>query len=280
MFEVLAGEAMKHLLEDWENVQNRIREAQTLFLFLDYDGTLTPIESSPELAFCPQEVRLLLGKLRDLPKVYPAIISGRYLEDIREKVGVSGITYVGNHGLSIQNPVGIHKKKLSPTRRKEFDILSQALKESLGQIPGILFEDKGLILAIHYRNVAQEYFVRIHNTIEETLEKWKERWKIAYGKMVYEVQPNVDFNKGKAVRDILKSYPPFGLLSIYLGDDLTDEDAFRALKGRGITVFVGPGWLKSEAEYYLKDPGQVQEFLHRCEENLRKCSHRLKTLEK
>lgn len=264
---------MKHLFEDWENIQNRIRQAQTLFLFLDYDGTLTPIASRPDLALCPQEVRLLLEKLRDLPNVYPVIISGRFLEDIREKVGVSGITYVANHGLSIQNPVGIHKKKLSPTRRKEFNILSQALKESLGQIPGILFEDKGLILAVHYRNVAQEYFMRIHNTLGETLEKRKERWKIGYGKMVYEVRPNVDFNKAKAVRDILKSYPPFGLLPIYLGDDLTDEDAFRTLKGRGITVFVGPGWLNSEAEYYLKDPGEVQEFLHRCEENLRKCGH-------
>ena len=271
---------MKHLLEDWKNVQERIQQAQILCLFLDYDGTLTPIVSRPELALCPQEVRLLLEKLRDLPNVYPAIISGRFLEDIREKVGVSGITYVGNHGLSIQNPVGVHKKKLSATRRKEFDILSLALKESLGQIPGILFEDKGLILAVHYRNVAKEYFARIHNTLEETLKKWKERWKIAHGKMVYEVRPNVDFNKGKAVRDILISFPSFGLLSIYLGDDLTDEDAFRALKGRGITVFVGPGWLNSEAGYYLKDPGEVQEFLRRCEENRRKCGHRLKTLEK
>lgn len=265
----LKEEAMKHLFEDWENVQKRIRQAQILFLLLDYDGTLTPIVSSPELALCPQEVRLLLGKLRDLPNVYPAIISGRLLEDIREKIGVPGITYVGNHGLSIQNPAGIHKKKLSAARRKEFTILSQALKKSLGPIPGILLEDKGLILAVHYRNVAREYFVRIHSTIEETLKKGKERWKIACGKMVYEVRPNVDFNKGKAVRDILKSYPPFGLLAIYLGDDLTDEDAFHALKGRGITVFVGPGWLTSEAEYFLQDPAEVQVFLLRCEEIMR-----------
>jgi trehalose-phosphatase len=270
---------VEHLFKDWKNVQERIQQAPILFLFLDYDGTLTPIVSRPDLALCPQEVRLLLEKLRDLPNVYPVIISGRFLEDIRERVGVSGITYVGNHGLSIQNPVGIHKKKLSATRRKEFNMLAQALKESLGQIPGILFEDKGLILAVHYRNVRQEYFTRIHDTIEETLEKWKERWKVAYGKMVYEVRPNVYFNKGKAVQDILKSYPPLGLLSIYLGDDLTDEEAFRALKGRGITVFVGPGWLNSEAEYYLKDSDEVQEFLHRCEENRRKRGQSLKALE-
>jgi alpha,alpha-trehalase len=257
---------VKHLFEDWKSVQDRIQRAQNLFLFLDYDGTLTPIISSPELAICPKEIRLVLENLRDIPNVYLAIISGRSLEDVREKVGISGITYVGNHGLSIQNPAGVHKKKLSASRQKEFSQIVRALKESLGEIPGILFDDKGLILAVHYRNVGRKYFRRIHRILEELLEKWKDRWKIASGKMVFEIRPKVDFHKGKAVKEILKSFPPRDLLPLYLGDDQTDEDAFREVKGRGITVFVGPGWRTSEAEYYLKDPSQVQEFLRRGEE--------------
>ena len=90
---------MKHLFEDWEYIQTRIQQAQNLFLFLDYDGTLTPIVSRPELALCPSQVKKHLEELRDLPRVYLAIISGRSIEDVREKVGVSGIVYVGNHGL-------------------------------------------------------------------------------------------------------------------------------------------------------------------------------------
>jgi trehalose-phosphatase len=83
-----------------------------------------------------------------LPNVYLAIISGRALEDIREKVGIPQITYVGNHGLSIHNPAGIHKKRLSPERQREFEIITRELKELLGDTPGVLFEDKGLILSL------------------------------------------------------------------------------------------------------------------------------------
>jgi len=94
---------MKHLFEDWEIIQARIQRAQNIFLFLDYDGTLTPIASRPELALYSYKVKKLFKKLRDLPRVYLAIISGRSLEDLRRKVGVSGIIYVGNHGLEIEN---------------------------------------------------------------------------------------------------------------------------------------------------------------------------------
>ena len=112
---------MKHLFGDWTNISKRIQEAQNLFLFLDYDGTLTPIVSTPDLALCPSEVKATLVKLRDLPKVSLAIISGRSLEDIREKVGIPGIIYVGNHGLEIENPAGRHKKKLSSNRQGEYN---------------------------------------------------------------------------------------------------------------------------------------------------------------
>ena len=121
VLEVERKRVMKHLFEEWEHIQNRIRQAQNLFLFFDFDGTLAPIVSRPELALCPREVKLLLRKLRDVRNVYLGIISGRSLEDIYEKVGIPGITYVGNHGLSIRNPVGVHKKRLSENLRKEFN---------------------------------------------------------------------------------------------------------------------------------------------------------------
>ena len=152
---------MKHLFEDWENIQSRIQQAENLFLFLDYDGTLTPIVSRPELALCPSEVKRHLERLRDLPGVYLAIISGRSLEDVWGKVGVSGITYVGNHGLEIEKPVGRHKKILSPVRKRELKRITQDLQNSLKEIPGILFEEKGPILSVHYRNVPQKFFAQV-----------------------------------------------------------------------------------------------------------------------
>ena len=256
---------MKHIFENWREVHGRIRQAQNLFLFLDYDGTLTPIVSRPELARCPAEVKTLLEKLRDSRHILLAIISGRSLEDIRDKVGIPGITYVGNHGLDIQNPAGRHQKKLSLQREKELKKITRILQESFAEIPGILFEDKGPILAIHYRNVAKKYFGRIQQDLKETLAPWKGKWKIGYGKMVCEILPGIDFHKGKAVKEILKRTTK-NFLPIYLGDDRTDEDAFREVKGRGMSVFVGASGSTSEAEYFLKNPSEVKRFLLRCQE--------------
>jgi trehalose 6-phosphate phosphatase len=261
----LKEQTVKHLFEDWENIQSRIQEADNLFLFLDYDGTLTPIVSRPELALCPSEVRRHLERLRDLPGVSLAIISGRSLEDVWEKVGVSGITYVGNHGLEIENPVGRHKEILSPVRKRELKRITQDLQNSLKEIPGILFEEKGPILSVHYRNVPQKLFAQVRLVVEEKLRQRSDHWKITSGKMVLEIRPKVDFHKGEAVKEILKTFPSPGLLPIYLGDDQTDEDAFRLLNEQGITVYIGPGGFPSEAEFFLQNPDEVQEFLSRCQ---------------
>jgi trehalose 6-phosphate phosphatase len=271
----LKEETVKHLFEDWKNIQDRVRVAENLFLFLDFDGTLTPIVSRPELALCPPEIKRLLEELRDLPKVYLAIISGRSLEDLRKKVGISGIFYVGTHGLESENFQGRHKRFLSSTRIRELKRIAKNLQNSLKEIPGILFEEKGPILSVHYRNVPQKSIATISQKVEKELQQRRDRWKIASGKMVLEIQPNVDFHKGKAVREILKIFPSAALLPIYLGDDQTDEDAFRVLKGQGISVFIGRGTFPSAADFFLENPDEVQEFLFRCQEIRRARNHYL-----
>jgi trehalose-phosphatase len=262
----LKGDPLRHLFEEWECIQTRIRQAQTLFLFLDYDGTLTPIVSRPELALCPSEVKRHLEELRDLPGVYLAIISGRSLEDLRKKIGVSGIIYAGNHGLEIETPHGRHKKFLSSDRARELKRITGNVRNSLEEIPGILFEEKGPILSVHYRNVPQKFFDQIPQVLEEELQQWGGRWRMASGKMVFEIRPDADFHKGVAVREILKPFPSPGLLPICLGDDRTDEDAFRVIKGQGVSVFIGPSGFSSEADFFLQNPDEVKEFLIRCQE--------------
>jgi trehalose 6-phosphate phosphatase len=168
--------------------------------------------------------------------------------------------------LEIENPAGRHKKILVSARKREFKRITQNLQNSLKKIPGILFEDKGPILSVHYRNVPQKFFTHVPQVVEAELQQWRDRWKMASGKMVLEILPNINFNKGKAVKEILKTFPSLDLLPIYLGDDQTDEDAFRVLKGQGISVFIGPGGFPSEADFFLRNPKEVQEFLFRCEE--------------
>ena len=269
----LKEDSLKHLLEGWEDIQTRIQQAQSLFLFLDYDGTLTPIASRPGLALCPIQARRHLEELRDLPGVSLAILSGRAMDDLREKVAVPGIIYVGNHGLEMVHPDGRHKKSSSPAGTRELKRITQKVRSSLGEIPGILFEEKGPILAVHYRNVPRKFLARISQVLESEVKQWRDRWRLASGKMVLEIQPNVDFHKGKAVREILETFPSPGVFPVYLGDDQTDEDAFRALKGRGISVLVGPEGLPSKANFFLRNPDEVHEFLFRCWQVRRAGSH-------
>ena len=255
---------MEYLFENWENIRAGIQQANTLFLFLDYDGTLTSIVSRPELAVCPLKVKKYLEELRDVPGVYLAIISGRSVEDVREKVGVSGIIYVGNHGLEIENLAGSYKKILSQERRTELERITQHCQISLKAIPGILFEKKGPILSVHYRNVERRFLAQISLMIEEELWPWRDHWELATGKMVLEIRPKMNFSKGGAVREILKYFPSSGLLTFYVGDDRTDEDAFLAVKGSGISVYVGPGETPLKADFFVRSPEEVQEFLFRC----------------
>ena len=136
------------------------------------------------------------------------------MEDLYRMVAIPGITYVGNHGLEIRNPAGIHKKMLSTSRQKEMKQIQATLKASLGFLPGILLEDKESILSVHYRLVARENQAKVLREMEEFMKKWGKGWMVSRGKMVYEIRPRGDFHKGKAVRKLLKKYPPVPLLAL------------------------------------------------------------------
>jgi len=256
---------MKHLFQAWNEVERRILRAHQLFLLLDYDGTLTPIVARPEQAVCPPGVKSILEKLRDSPRAMVAIISGRALEDLKGKVGVPGLTYVGNYGLEIENPVGVHRKILSPQRRDELKQIRKSLETSLKAIPGIHFEEKGPILCLHYRNTPREAPGRVEEAVQNVLQGYSSRWQFSTGKKIFEIRPRMDFNKGKTIKELLHRFSPAKVLPVYLGDDQSDEDAFRAIQGQGIPVQVGPGMAPSAADYFLRDPNEVLDFLRQCE---------------
>jgi trehalose-phosphatase len=258
---------MIYLFQEWKKIEEKICRAERVFFFLDFDGTLTPLVSLPSSAVCSPEGKALLEKLRDVPKVSLAIVSGRSLDDVRQRVGIAGIFYVGNHGLEIQEASGASRGPISPPQREDLATLLLILQESIGKIPGLLFEDKGSILAVHYRNSPPGSEDLILARLEEAAKPWAGRWRIAQGKKVLEIQPDMDFSKGRAVEEILARMGE-DLLPIFIGDDRTDEDGFRVIRSRGISIRVGLPRVPSDAEYFLKDPSEVQQFLRRCLEVL------------
>lgn len=144
-------------------------------------------------------------------------------------------------------------------------LLGKKLKEDLAKVPGILIEDKNYTLSVHYRNIHREYlpfFNQEINIFRKQYEHWPLQWK--EGKKVWEVRPAMQWGKGEAVLYLAKKFP--GALPIVIGDDITDEDMFRVLKSKGITIRVG--WSKkSSAEYYLASQREVRNFLDRlCQE--------------
>ena len=260
---------VKHIFGIWNNVKSKISKAEHILLLLDYDGTLTPIVRRPELARLPNRTRTLLKQLLRRKYVTVGIISGRSLRDVKKLVGLKGTIYVGNHGLELEGP---NFKFVNPAAKNSKPLIQKIgrkLKEKLRQINGALVEPKGLTLSVHHRLVKGSDLIILKGIFDNVTKPFRIRKKIkvGMGKKVFEVRPPVKWDKGKIVKWILaRLYPGHkakGLLPIYLGDDRTDEDAFRALKRKGLTIFVGKKKAFSKADYFVTSTEEVNSFLDR-----------------
>jgi len=256
---------MKYVFSQFSKIKELLSN-KFILLLLDYDGTLTPIVQTPSKAIIHKATKGLLQKLSRSLYCKIGIISGRKLEDIKNIVGVDGITYAGNHGLEIQGPKIKFESQVSPRLKLIICNIATDMKKQLSGIKGALIEDKGLTLSIHYRLVDKKYLPSFDNIFSKVINPYIVRDKIQVnaGKKVYEIKPPVKWDKGKVVLWFLarQQFISGGknVLPIYIGDDITDEDAFKALKRKGLTVFVGrPG--NSKADYYLKNTEEVTKFL-------------------
>jgi trehalose-phosphatase len=258
---------MKYVFENWQDIENKLKR-DFIFLFLDFDGTLSAIAESPQEAELPPQTKEVLKKISESADCKIAIISGRALKDIKEKVGLKEITYSGNHGLEIEGPKIKFRAAVSEGYKRAMEKIKTDLKRKLSQVRGVLLEDKGLSLSLHYRLAAQKDILFIKAAFHEAAMVYliKNNIKVKPGKKVLEIRPPLEWDKGKIVQWLLARQEAVTdekkILPLYIGDDLTDEDAFKALKKKGITVFVGePG--RSNAEYYLKDTEEAFELLNR-----------------
>jgi len=239
-----------------------------VYLFLDFDGTLAPIAETPDKAIIPKETSELLRQLSKMPSCKVAIVSGRALKDISKRVGLKNIVYVGNHGFEIKGPKIDFKSQVPYLYRKALEKIKDKLTKRLSSVKGVIIEDKGFSLSVHYRLADKKDIVRIKNEFYSTLLFYEvhDDVKVRTGKLVLEIRPPVEWDKGKVVlwllarRKFVLRAKKIKVLPIYIGDDATDEDAFGSLKGRGMTVFVGKS-RRTKARFYLKDTFEVAEFL-------------------
>ncbi len=253
-------------LDKHQEIGRRLK-GKRVVVFLDYDGTLTPIVARPELAVLSQKMRAIVDSLAGRCTV--AIISGRDRLDVQKLVSLENLFFAGSHGFDIAGPGG---KSIQHEMGGDWaGILAEVrtrLAKELKGIEGLLIEPKKMSIAVHYRLVTDdEAKQRIKHAVDQVLADHP-KLRMKPGKMVWDIQPRIDWDKGKAVLWLLKELhldsPEF--VPIYLGDDVTDEDAFKALEGRGIGIFVGHakaegGERATAADYVLRDPDEVGTFL-------------------
>jgi trehalose 6-phosphate phosphatase len=258
---------MKYLFDDKDGIIRKVRSKDHRAFFLDYDGTLTPIVRDPKKAFLSPKYREVIASLLGDEKNFVCIISGRPIEQLEGFIGLEGVVLAGNHGMEIAGP-GISYVNDGALRTKLLlREIAKMLKWKLRDLEGVLVEDKGLTVSVHYRMVPVEGRPSLKRLFYREMEKFlaSNTIIVTRGKKVLEVRPNVVWNKGDAVRWILghlsdkplreRPYP------VYLGDDHTDEDAFKALKGWGLTVLVSPRYEASEAVYFIKSVEEAYQFL-------------------
>lgn len=230
-----------------------------LAVLLDYDGTLTPIVSHPEKAFLSDSMRQTLQTLAMHASV--AILSGRDLGDVRRRVDIDPIIYAGSHGFDIAGPRGL-QKEVAMEFLPRLDTIEKELGKKLAGLHGAHVERKRFSIAAHYRNVKARDVSAVEQAVSEVARRNRELRRID-GKKVYELVPNIDWDKGKAVLWLLDQLglEETNVRPIYIGDDRTDEDAFRALKQRGVCILVSEEPRSTAASYSLRDPREVERFL-------------------
>jgi trehalose 6-phosphate phosphatase len=245
-----------------ERLDELLRRAKgrRMVIFLDYDGTLTPIVARPEQAQLDPAMRKTLERLAGHYTV--AVISGRDLADVGERVGLDNLLYAGSHGFDIAGQDRAEAPAQAIAALPELDRAETALRKALSDIDGAWVERKRFAVAVHYRLVDDAQVNQAKQTVEHTLERHA-ALRMGTGKKVCELLPDVEWDKGAAVSWLLKTLGLEGeqTLPLYIGDDTTDEDAFAALRDSGVGIAVLTEPRSTRAHYRLDNVAEVQELL-------------------
>ncbi|KAI4363657.1 hypothetical protein MLD38_019847 [Melastoma candidum] len=258
-------------------------KGKKIVVFLDYDGTLSPIVDNPDRAFMTRKMR---EAVKQVSKYFPtAIISGRSTDKVKEFVRLQNLYYAGSHGMDIMAP----KESVSSWNshahltldRKGNEVLFQPAKKFLPmiqemiariqkeivKIQGARVEDNKFCVSVHYRQVKEEDLEMLEQKVVSVLQDYPD-FRITRGKMVIEIRPSIEWNKGSALEYLLETLglkDSSDVLPLYIGDDRTDEDAFEVIRkrGQGYPIIVSSIPKETRALHSLRDPSQVLAFLER-----------------
>lgn len=240
-------------------------------VFFDFDGTLSDIVDDPDSA------RPVAGATEALEKLAArcpvAVLSGRDLADVTKRVGVSGIWYAGSHGFELTAPDGTHHQ--NDDAAAAIPVLEQAagqLRNQLGAIAGVVVEHKRFGVAVHYRNAGRDRVGQVLAAVRTAGRR--DELRVTTGREVIELRPDLDWDKGKTLRWVIDHLHQAGsgsLTPVYLGDDITDEDAFDAVRADGVPILVrhgDDGDRATAALFALDSPARAGEFTDRLADQL------------
>jgi trehalose 6-phosphate phosphatase len=249
----------KMLAQLINEVKSPIQAANWVSLFLDFDGTLVPISQDPAEPRLNADTADTLKSIASQKFLTITIISGRAVEDLYGRIRLEGLIYAGNYGLEIFGRNLRFVEPLAWSRRDDLEALCETLAEELQAVPGAFVEYKGLTASVHYRRSAQADVAGIRATVRAAVARLGGLFQVNTGRKVLEIVPHTEWNKGAAAKWINRHLNETPGLSIYVGDDTSDEAAFRALPD-AITIKVGAAPATC-ARYQLPDPAAVHEFL-------------------
>ncbi|RCV11471.1 hypothetical protein SETIT_2G188200v2 [Setaria italica] len=251
-------------------------EGKRIVMFLDYDGTLSPIVDDPDAAFMSETMRMAV---RSVAKHFPtAIVSGRCRDKVFEFVKLAELYYAGSHGMDIKGPAKASSRHAKAKAKgvlfqpaSEFLPMIEEVHERLAEttrcIPGAKVENNKFCVSVHFRCVDEKMWGEVSEAVKGVLREYP-KLRLTLGRMVLEVRPTIKWDKGKALEFLLESLgfaDCTNVLPVYIGDDRTDEDAFKVLRrrGQGVGILVSKHPKETSANYSLQEPAEVMEFLLR-----------------
>ena len=256
------SQSLPNALESWDDIVKQIGNYEPA-IFLDYDGTLAPLVNDPARAEISDATR---NVIRDLcPSFFVAIVSGRCMADIRERIKLPCVFFAGTHGFELGGPNGWYESiPVGADYLSDLDLISKRLEAAFENVDGVWVERKTFSVSVHFRCLEENLLPEVTETYEGITRKFP-RLRSILAKKVFELRPNLTWHKGKAIGYLLRRHGlfPYQVLPIHIGDDVSDEDAFASLDQHGIGIVVRDEDRVTRAHFALDSLDEVHRFLEK-----------------